>query len=68
MEPAGRYALCYAAGPAGVGQVQAPTSGDACSAMAGPVLGGNIEVTRRENKSAEKALDKCECETKMVNV
>lgn len=68
MEPAGRHALRYAAGPAGSGQVPAAAPGDARTEVARPVLGGNVGAMRRGNSSAEKALDKCKCETKMVNV
>lgn len=50
MESAGCYALCDAAGPAGVGQIQASASGDARSEVAGSVPGGNIEVMWIENK------------------
>lgn len=65
MESVGCYALCYAARPAGVGQLQASASGDAGSEMARSMLGGNIDVIQVENKNM-KALDKCRCEMKWL--
>lgn len=54
LESAGCNALCDAARPAGTGQVSASTSGDARSEMAGSMLGGNVEVTRTENKITKR--------------
>lgn len=51
MESAGCHALCYAARPAGIGQVQAPAPRDAGSEMAGSMLGGNIVVIWIENEN-----------------
>lgn len=47
MEPVSCHALRYAARPAGAGQIQASSSGDAGSKMARSMPGGNVEVKRK---------------------
>lgn len=46
MESAGCNALCDVTRPAGTGQIQASTSRDAGSEMAGSMLGGNADMDR----------------------